>query len=95
MLVENKWFAGFATIPFYIVAFLSASMVANNALAYVIFGILILYLGGAIYNNAVILRVKRGHSQLSAAAQWVVAQFILIAVAYAVISLVGTDSWRS
>ena len=92
MIVENKWFAGVISIPLYVVTFLSLSLVTHNVFSYILFGILVLYFAGIIYQKMVINRAKKGVSQSIASLQWFVCQLLILGGWYAAVSLSGINT---
>ncbi|BFM22097.1 hypothetical protein [Gilvimarinus japonicus] len=92
MIVEDKWFVGVVSIPLYVATFLTLALLTSNVIAYIVFGILVLYLSGIIYQNVVIKRVKEGLSQPVASMQWLAGQLIIIGGWYAAISLSGVNT---
>jgi hypothetical protein len=87
MIVENQWYAGAISVPFYLTAFLSASLMNFNAMTYVFYGAVILLSCGVTYHHLVIKRVKGGCSQLVASSQWLAGQLILIFIWYTFVSI--------
>jgi hypothetical protein len=87
MIVENQWYAGAISIPFYLTAFLSASFMNFNAIMYFFYGVVILFSCGVAYYHLVIKRVKGGCSPLIASSQWLIGQLIIIGVWYSSVSI--------
>ncbi|WP_299977799.1 hypothetical protein [uncultured Pseudoteredinibacter sp.] len=90
MIVENKWFAGVISIPLYIATFLSLSLVTSNIIAYIICGIMVLYISGVLYQRLVVNRVKNGISQSIASLQWLAIQLLILGAWYAAVSNIST-----
>ncbi len=92
MIVEDKWFVGAVSIPLYIATFFSLALVTSNVIAYIVFGILVLYLVGIVYQRVVVKRVNEGVSQTKAIVQWLTGQLFIIGGWGAAISLLGIDT---
>lgn len=92
MIVENKWFAGVISMPLYIATFLSLSLVTSNVFAYILWGILVLYIAGLFYQGLVVNRVNNGLSQSTASMQWLAIQLLIFGGWYAAMSLTNVST---